>query len=107
VSELDAQTRRQLNISGDVDGLVVTDVEPGSAADRAGLQTGDVIEEVNRQPVRSMRDATSAMRNNEGQNGSVLLRVRSDGGTHYVVVDNTNSNRSRTREAPSSGRRNR
>jgi len=86
VSELDPQTRRQLNIPSDVDGLVVTDVEPGSAAERAGLQTGDVIEEVNRRPVRSLGEATSSLRS---QAGSILMRVWSGGASHYIVLDNS------------------
>src|SRR5262249_6495739 len=98
----DSQVRRQLNLPEDVEGLVVTDVEEGSAAERAGLQLGDVIEEVNRKAVRSLRDATSTLRNQD-QNGSVLLRVWSDGATHYIVLDNAASSGSnpRTREAPS------
>jgi len=88
ISELDPQTRRQLKLPGDVEGLVVTDVEPGSAADRAGLQTGDVIEEVNRRPVKSLRDATSSLRS---QTGSMLLRVWSGGASHFVVLNNSAS----------------
>jgi serine protease Do len=86
VAELDSQLRRQFNLANDAEGLVVTDVEPGSAAERAGLERGDIIEEVNRQPVRTMRDATSAIRN-RGEGGSVLLRVRDDNRSRYVVVD--------------------
>ena len=103
MADLDAATRRQYNLPSDVEGVVVTDVDPGSAAERAGLTAGDVIEEVNRQPVRSMSDATSAM--SQANRGSVLLRVRSEnGGTRYAVVDLDNSsNESNTRKSPSRG----
>ena len=37
-------------------GVVVTQVEPGSPAAEAGLQTGDVIREVNRKPVKNADD---------------------------------------------------
>ena len=84
VAELDQQMRRQLNLPNDVEGLVITDVESGSAAERAGLQTGDVIEEVNRQPVHSLRDATSQLR---GKTGSVLMRAWSNGASHYVALE--------------------
>ena len=86
VSELDSQTRRQFKIPDEVDGVVVTDVEPGTAADRAGFQPGDVIEEVNRRPVKSLRDATSNLRS---ESGSILMRVWSGGASHYVVVENS------------------
>jgi serine protease Do len=97
VSELDAQTRREFNVPNDVKGVVVTDVELGSAAERAGLEPGDVIEDINRQPIDSMRDATSQLR--KQKDGSILLRVWSNGGSHYVVLDNSNA-QPRTRSAP-------
>lgn len=37
-------------------GVVVTDIEPGSSAERAGLQKGDVIHEINRKPVKDVKD---------------------------------------------------
>lgn len=37
-------------------GVVVTDIEAGSPAERAGLRTGDVIREINRTPVLDVRD---------------------------------------------------
>ena len=44
-------------------GVVVTHVESGSPSDEAGLRVGDVINEINRQPVKTLEDylkATSA-----------------------------------------------
>jgi serine protease Do len=37
-------------------GVVITQVEPGSAADEAGIQRGDIIREVNGQSIRSLGD---------------------------------------------------
>jgi len=37
-------------------GVVVTEIEPGSPASDAGIQTGDVIREVNRKPVKDVED---------------------------------------------------
>jgi serine protease Do len=84
VAELDPQTRDQFNIPNDVQGLVITDVQSGSAAGRAGLQAGDVIEEVNHQAVHSLRDAASELRN---ERRTVLLRVWSNGGSRYVALE--------------------
>jgi serine protease Do len=68
-------------------GVVVTDVEDGSAAQEAGLQAGDWIEEVGGKPVvsatalaKSLRDAQAA-----GRAHAVLL-VTSDGNTRYVPL---------------------
>jgi len=55
VGELDQQARRQYNLPGHVNGVVVTEVAPDSAAAEAGLKPGDVIQEINRKPVRPPR----------------------------------------------------
>jgi serine protease Do len=54
VEELTSQLRRELDLSPNIHGVVVTDVSPDSPAGDAGLRRGDVIEEVNRQPVDSV-----------------------------------------------------
>jgi serine protease Do len=42
-------------------GVLVTEVEPASFADDLGFARGDVITEINRQPVRSVDDYRGAM----------------------------------------------
>lgn len=86
ITELTPQIRRQLGIPNEVEGVIITEVEPGSAAERAGLEPGAVIEEVNRKPVRSLQDAIASLRRSE-ENGAVLLRVWKEGATRYVVLD--------------------
>jgi serine protease Do len=58
---LTREAARQLDVDA-TSGVVVTRVQPGSNAADAGLQPGDVIEDVDRQPVKSsdaLRDALS------------------------------------------------
>jgi len=64
---------------------VVSSVEPSSAAAGAGLQRGDVVEEVNRKPVRNVTDFRQVLAGVRGE--SVLLLIDRGGSTHYVVVD--------------------
>jgi serine protease Do len=53
---LDRETREQLRVPDRIGGgVVVTDVQPRSAAARTGLQPGDVILEVDRKPVGDLR----------------------------------------------------
>jgi serine protease Do len=47
---------RQSGRSKASSGVVVTDIEPESPAERAGLQKGDVIREINRKPVKDVKD---------------------------------------------------
>src|SRR6266699_3195033 len=54
VGELTPALAQQLNLPGNVQGVVVTSVDPDSGA--AELQKGDVIEEINQQPVTSVSD---------------------------------------------------
>ena len=56
VAPLTDERRKQFNIPEDVAGVVVNEVKPGSAAESAGLQQGDIIQEVNREAVKSLDD---------------------------------------------------
>jgi serine protease Do len=91
VSDLDHQIREELRTPAGINGAVVTDVDQDSNSAEAGLQRGDVIVEINRQPVS---DADDAVRLCTGAKGDqILLKIwRRDGdlaGTRYLSVDNT------------------
>ena len=64
---------------------MVTEVDPDSAAAEAGLRPGDVIQEINRKPVRNAEEAVRMTE--EAEDKTTLLRVWRDGGSRYVVVD--------------------
>lgn len=91
VSDLDDNVRQQLKIPDDVRGALVTDVAQDSNSAQGGLQRGDVIVEINRQPVNNSSDAVKLGRQARG--AQILLKVwHRDGdlaGTHYLSVDNT------------------
>jgi serine protease Do len=89
VQDLDNQARQEANIPGDVHGAVITDVDPNSPAAEAGLRAGDVIQEINRQPVHSAQDAVKATAG-KGGNGETLVRIWNQNGSHYVVVPEGN-----------------
>jgi serine protease Do len=56
VQELDRDAIRELGLKSGTKGVVVAEIEPDSPAERAGLIRGDVIREINRQPVQSVKD---------------------------------------------------
>lgn len=69
-------------------GLLVTDVRPGSLADDAGLQRGDLIIEAGtgqkRHPVISAKDLESILASNKEQN--ILFLVKNNKQTRFVLL---------------------
>jgi serine protease Do len=80
---LTPEVARQLGFEGT--GVVVTRVAPNSAAAEAGLQGGDVIQEVNRQEVANLAAFREAVK--AAGDESVLLLVTCKGGSHFVVIE--------------------
>ncbi|MFH1146107.1 MAG: Do family serine endopeptidase [Pseudomonadota bacterium] len=68
------------------EGVIISNVESGSPAAQAGLQTGDLISEINRKPVRNIADCTRVMQQ-AGLSEDLLLLVTRSKGTLYVVVE--------------------
>ena len=85
VKDLDERTARRLGLEEDIQGVVVVDVLPGSSADRAGLTRGDVIREVNRQPIGSTRDFEEIAADLE-KDERLLLLVNRRGVTLFVSM---------------------
>jgi serine protease Do len=67
-------------------GAVVTAVEPGGPADRAGIQAGDIVLEVNQKPVSGAQAAISAMKQASGGD-PILLRIAREGGQLYAALE--------------------
>ena len=60
VQEITPEIARQLQLK-DPGGVIVTQVEPGSPAEEAGVQRGDVIREINGQALRKLSDYQNAV----------------------------------------------
>jgi serine protease Do len=84
VSALTGEIARQLGLPSSATGVVISDVESGSPAEEAGLQRGDVVQEVNRKAVTSPDAFAQAVRNSGNQ--PVLLLIDRGGNHMYLVV---------------------
>jgi S1-C subfamily serine protease len=87
VADLDSQARHEFDVPANVQGALVTNVDPATPAAAAGLQSGDVIEEINRQPVSNGDEAVKLTENPPTK--KTLLRIWNQNGSHYLVVDET------------------
>lgn len=85
VQELTPEIAKQLGFK-DEQGVVISDIESGSPAETAGLRRGDLIKEVNRNPVQSLKEYNKAMEAvDDGEN--FLLLIKRGSNTFYVVVN--------------------
>jgi Do/DeqQ family serine protease len=82
VQNLTPSLRDQLGVPANVNGVVVSGVDPNSAAAEY-LQQGDVIESINRHPVRNVEDFNHLAGSAKGQ---VLLRVNRQGVGMYLAI---------------------
>jgi len=84
VAPLTPDVASELGISKDAHGLVVQDVVPDGRAADAGIQSGDVIEAVNRQPVKTVDDLRTAIRKTTDR--PALLLINRKGSEIFVTV---------------------
>jgi serine protease Do len=83
LENLDADAAKQLGLSPATKGVVVTDISPSSPEADSGLRRGDVIQEVNHQPVRNVSELNEAIRKS-GKNP--LLLVNRQGSTLFIAA---------------------
>lgn len=84
VQNLTPAIARDLGLSTNLSGVVITSVDSSAPAAAAGLQRGDVIQEVNRKTVHNIAEYHRAL--TQGNNQAILLLVDRDGATRFVVV---------------------
>ncbi|MDK2744210.1 MAG: DegQ family serine endoprotease [Nitrospira sp. BO4] len=82
VEDLDQDMARDLGLNGKR-GVVVTGVEPGSGAEKAGLLPGDLIREINRQPIKSVKDFEKVS-SDVKKGGTVLILINRRGNSLFL-----------------------
>jgi serine protease Do len=83
VTNLNASITHELNIPATTKGVVVTSIDPASKVADSGLQKGDVIQEVNHQPVTNVSEFQKAI----SKSGTdPLLLVNREGRTLFIAA---------------------
>jgi serine protease Do len=90
LADLTPDLRQQLHANEEVHGAVIEQVTPGSPADNAGLQQGDVITEVDRHPVHSAAEVQKAL-SSIANDSDALVLVWSNAGSTFRVLHPTQS----------------
>ncbi|MDB6021904.1 MAG: degQ [Pedosphaera sp.] len=86
VADLNQELRQMLEIPSTIQGALVAKVEPGCDSYEAGLRMGDVITDMNGQPVKNAETAILLSHQTKGR--MALLRVWTKEGRHYIAIDN-------------------
>jgi serine protease Do len=85
ITDLTPEILQHLQLPAATKGAIIADVQEGSAASEAGLQVGDVIQQVDRKPIQNVGDFKAAM--TAHHSGPVLFLISREGHTLYVAVE--------------------
>ena len=86
VADITDDIRTALNLSKDIKGAVIAEIDGESPAGKAGLREGDVIQEVNKQPVKNAKDLVAISKKLK-PNEKILIRVWSQGRSGFVALE--------------------
>ncbi|MGJ3265373.1 MAG: DegQ family serine endoprotease [Salinarimonas sp.] len=88
LSEITDELRARYSIADDIEGVVVTEVEPLSAASERRIREGDVILEVGQEPVASPQEVADRLAElrAEGRRSALLLVSDADGEVRFVAL---------------------
>ncbi|MEP5265168.1 MAG: PDZ domain-containing protein [Nitratireductor sp.] len=87
LSELNEDLRRRFGVTEETNGVLVTDVDPLSAAVEKGVRPGDVIVEVAQRAVETPEDVERIVKSEEkGGRSSILLRISAGGDIRFIAL---------------------
>ena len=88
LGDLSEQVRKQFKISDDVQGVVITQIDPNSSAAEKGVRVGDVISEIAQESVKTVEDVSKqiAALKKQGRQNALLLIASSNGELRFAVI---------------------
>jgi serine protease Do len=92
LSPLNAELRKRAGVPKNVKGVVVTGIADNSPLAELGVQPGDVIEQINQQPVTTPREAEQKLKQaTEGKDKNILLLINRRGTNQYLALSMSTS----------------
>ena len=85
VQDITPQIARQLGIPAKTKGVIVTDVEEGSPADEVGIQPRDIIVQINKVSINSVKDYQKEMSKQNAKN-SIMFLIKRGKSTFFVPL---------------------
>jgi serine protease Do len=86
ISDLTPEILQQLKLPPKTTGAIIADVQDGSPAAEAGLETGDIIQEVDRKPVHNVAEFRTQV-TSRSSTEPILLLINREGHTLFVTVE--------------------
>ncbi|MFN0149916.1 MAG: trypsin-like peptidase domain-containing protein [bacterium] len=86
VAELTPELRESWDLGALESGIVITGVAHGSAAEKAGVEPGAIVQEIGDRVIRNTRDFRSAITAPRAAGSPVVLLLKRDGLTRFVAV---------------------
>ena len=84
LQSLKDEYREALELPKDIDGVIVTDVQRGTPAAKAGLRRGDVIVEIDKKQIENLDDFRSVM--DDYDDDKVMVVIFRGGGYFYTMI---------------------
>ncbi len=84
LAPLTPEIRKSLGLDPDIEGVVVTGLDPNGAAVQAGIEAGDVIERIGQEPVTKPADVRRALAHQQGR--TTLFLINRQGNEIFIGV---------------------
>jgi serine protease Do len=83
-TEITPEAAQRYGYAADEKGVLILSVKPGSKAEAAGLQAGDLVKEVNRVPVQTVEGLRAELKKSKSADSNQVLVKRPNAG--YVII---------------------
>ncbi|MGA1869638.1 MAG: Do family serine endopeptidase [bacterium] len=92
IQELSSEMERDIGLKAVKNGIIITEVAPGSPADEAGIRIGDRIIEANHHTINTIKDYARIMDEHTADDDKSLFLIKREEGVFYIVIESVPGN---------------